>query len=202
MDEDKIINLKTRTLGGFSSQIRLSPSYRQHFNEDEVKSQNPRLAVVNILLYLKNGRIYFPLIQRSEYGNNVHSGQISLPGGKSEPFDPSEWHTARRETMEEIGVDEVKQIPIRELTHIYIPPSNFWVGVWLSYMKEPADFSKDTREVENIWEIAVEDLLKALKNPSTMIPQFGDSSVPCLDFGEIKVWGATAMILSEFGDLW
>ena len=45
------------------------------------------------------------LILRNKY-NGVHSNQISFPGGKMDESDKDLKHTAIRETVEELGLDE------------------------------------------------------------------------------------------------
>jgi len=45
------------------------------------------------------------LIERSTDENDYWSGQIGLPGGRSETYDKSPRHTAERETREEIGLN-------------------------------------------------------------------------------------------------
>ncbi|WP_162303750.1 NUDIX hydrolase, partial [Hymenobacter sediminis] len=36
----------------------------------------------------------------------LHPGEIAFPGGKREPQDRTPWVTARREALEEVGLDE------------------------------------------------------------------------------------------------
>ena len=62
--------------------------------------KNARPSSVLLLLYETEGGIHFPLMQRPIY-DGVHSGQISLPGGKMELEDESLEATALRETEEE-----------------------------------------------------------------------------------------------------
>jgi len=45
------------------------------------------------------------LIRRATYPGDPWSGHIALPGGRHEPDDPSLEATARRETLEETGID-------------------------------------------------------------------------------------------------
>ena len=67
------------------------------------KSEHPpRPGSVLILLYEADGEIKFPLIKRPDYAG-THGGQVSLPGGKTEPGEDS-IQTALRETHEEIGI--------------------------------------------------------------------------------------------------
>src|SRR6267143_4620025 len=62
----------------------------------------PKPGSVLILLYPDEDAIKFPLTLRANY-LGAHSGQISFPGGKSEPGE-SDVETALRECEEEIGV--------------------------------------------------------------------------------------------------
>src|SRR6185436_13906470 len=61
----------------------------------------PKPGSVLIVLYPRNGSIWFPLIKRQEY-KGAHSGQVSLPGGKAETGEGIV-DTALREGEEEIG---------------------------------------------------------------------------------------------------
>lgn len=139
------------------------------------------------------------LMLRSEYGG-VHSGQISLPGGKSEPGDKDRAATALREAQEEIGIEPSNVHLLGSLTDLYIPPSNFLVTPILGYQNTAPSFKADPSEVAEIIEIPLAELLneanvclrkmKLSVGISLKVPAF------CID-GHI-IWGATAMILSEF----
>jgi hypothetical protein len=66
--------------------------------------------------------------------DGIHSGQISLPGGKAEKTDPGPAFTALREAREEIGIDPEKVTIIGRLTDLYIPPSNYVVSPFIGYL--------------------------------------------------------------------
>src|SRR5262245_50887636 len=85
-----------------AAHLRMAPQPRLFRREDA--PGNPRLAGVLILLYPVDGVLTMVLMRRPEY-NGVHSGQISLPGGKREGDETFE-QTALRETFEELGVSE------------------------------------------------------------------------------------------------
>ncbi|WP_423227988.1 NUDIX hydrolase [Sabulibacter ruber] len=99
--------------------------------------KRPRLAAVNILLYNKGGEWFFPLIVLKQ---DKHSGQIALPGGKVEGSDASFAETAVRETHEEIEVGKGDIRIIREISPVYVPPSNFYVHAFISYTVTPPEF--------------------------------------------------------------
>ena len=142
------------------------------------------------------------MLFRSEYGG-VHSGQISLPGGKFEETDESLIYTALRESQEEIGIDPGQVQIIGQLTEMYIPPSNFQVTPVVGYQASRPHFTADPKEVAKIIEIKLEDLLdERNRQMKKMKISLGFSlKVPSYFINKNIIWGATAMILSEFREI-
>nr|MBA3899673.1 CoA pyrophosphatase [Bacteroidota bacterium] len=139
-------------------------------------------------------------IKRAEY-KGVHSGQISFPGGKFELADKTENITALRETREEIGIDDTKIQILGSLTKLYISPSNFLVSPFIGYLHSRPVFYPDAREVEIIIEVELSNLIKAfshIKEKSIKTSADLMISAPSIDVLGHQVWGATAMISSEF----
>src|SRR5210317_681881 len=91
-------------LPGRDVQYLMAPDSRKVREEIIVKPENPKPSSVLIALNQKEDDWYFPIIQRPEY-DGMHSGQISLPGGKMEEIDHDLHETAVRETIEEIGIN-------------------------------------------------------------------------------------------------
>ena len=179
-----------------------SPPYRPLFSEDEILSKNPRMAAVNILLYLKDQQWYFPLMQRTVNENDKHSGQISFPGGSRDAEDVDFSATAIRETSEEIGIDQHYIKIIREMTPMYIPPSNFYVHPFISFTKKNPQFFLQESEAVALIEIPVNDILNLSTQPEMKaLPSSRGVEVPVIDFNGHLIWGATSMILSEFSQL-
>ncbi|NOU62109.1 NUDIX hydrolase [Marinifilum caeruleilacunae] len=187
-------------LPGFDAQKIMSPSIREH----ALKKSDPSLArdsSVLLLFYPKNGQLYLPFMKRTT-GNTSHSGQISLPGGKYEESDTNRTVTAIRETNEELGVDCKKIKILGFLTELYIPVSNFMVLPVLGYCKQRPEFKLNPHEVEEVIEMPVQELL-AEKNISEFSFNTNGHKInaPYFDAKGHKVWGATAMILSELREL-
>jgi 8-oxo-dGTP pyrophosphatase MutT (NUDIX family) len=185
-----------KPLPGLAAQLKLAPEYRV----ESLRAAPPadaRVAGVLILLYPHNGAWYFPLIKRAEDGL-THGGQISLPGGSQEPGESLQ-ETARREACEEIGAACADVEVLGQLSAIYIPPSNFLVTPTVGYADRRPDFRCDPREVAEL----IEAPLSTLFDPQVMKREpwtlRGTTvEVPFYQVGPHKVWGATAMILSEF----
>ena len=202
--EELIKNLENypTELPGLEAQLRLSPPYRQQYDLEEIKKTNPRIAAVLILLYEnEEGDIEFPVTLRHNY-EGIHSNQFSLPGGSFEPEDINLEYTALRETVEELGVDEENIEIVKQLTELYIPPSNFIVYPFVGIHHGVPEFHPDENEVAEIIPLDLQAFMSA--QPVTFERMFSEYKVdiPGYELGEESyIWGATAMILSEFGAL-
>ena len=199
---DLIKKIQHADLRGEHAHSVYSPPYRPLYSYDEILKRNPRFAAVNILLYLKDNEWFFPLMVRTENENDRHSGQISLPGGSRDKSDLNFEHTAKRETSEEMGIAEHYIRIIREISPIYIPPSNFYVHPFISYTKKnPAFILQETEALELI-EFPISSILKLEEKPEMMVlPSSRGIEVPVINFEGYIIWGATSMILSEFSQL-
>lgn len=199
---DLLKKIQNATLEGENAHQVYSPPYRPLFSYEEILAKNPKFAAVNILLYLKNNEWYFPLMVRSTNDRDRHSGQISLPGGKKEEYDINFEETAKRETSEEMGIDIYYNRIIREMSPIYIPPSNFYVKAFVSYTKKNPQFILQETEAVELIEFPVATLLKLSEHPEMMVlPSSRGVEVPVINFNSYSIWGATSMILSEFSHL-
>lgn len=199
---DLIKKIQEAELQGENAHAIFSPPYRPLFSYDEILAKNPKFAAVNILLYLKENEWYFPLMVRTENERDRHSGQISLPGGKKEEDDKTFEDTAKRETSEEMGIDEHYVRIIREMSPIYIPPSNFYVRPFVSYTKKNPQFLLQEAEAMELIEFPVSSLLNLTETPEMMaLPSSRGVEVPVINFNGYIIWGATSMILSEFSIL-
>ena len=199
---DLIKKIQEAELQGENAHAIFSPPYRPLFSYDEILAKNPKFAAVNILLYLKENEWYFPLMVRTENERDRHSGQISLPGGKKEEDDKTFEDTAIRETSEEMGIDEHYVRIIREMSPIYIPPSNFYVRPFVSYTKKNPQFLLQEAEAMELIEFPVSSLLNLTETPEMMaLPSSRGVEVPVINFNGYIIWGATSMILSEFSIL-
>ena len=134
-----------------------------------------------------------------------HAGQISFPGGGKEANETL-WQTACRETFEEIGVgrwgadSQAEEIElIGRLNPIYIPPSDFTVSPFVGWQGVAPEFICAPEEVELVIETSLSHLLdpETLKIGEVVSANSGEIEVPFYEVGEHRVWGATAIILSE-----
>lgn len=158
-----------------------------------------RKAGVMILLYPDKDQLWMPLIQRTTY-RGVHSGQMALPGGKIDPEDDDITETALRETREEIGVDVKRDQVLGILSDLYIPPSNIMVTPIVAMISQKPTYQPEPSEVADTFDISLEDLLKPEHVSELEVARFNDTPLeaPAFVIRERIIWGATAMMLSEF----
>lgn len=199
---NNIQELKKSKLGGLEAQFRLAPKMRLNYNAEKIAASNPKKAAVLALFYPnKSNETCFLLTQRASY-KGTHSAQISFPGGKIEEIDINLESTAIRETFEEVGVKKNEIEVIREITDVYIPPSNFLATPFLAFSNTKPTF-KINHEVDHIIEVTIADLLNddniSSINISTSYAKNID--VPCFKLNDYIVWGATAMMLNEIKEL-
>lgn len=159
----------------------------------------PKEGGVMLLLYEEEGVVRFPLIQRPEY-NGVHSGQIAFPGGKKELGDSDLTETALRESQEEIGVNKHHVKVIGHLSKFFVAASNFDILPVIGYAKKTPTFEPDNREVSGIITPTISDLLDEDNRRKKDIIVRGGVKLhsPYFELQQKTVWGATAMMLSEF----
>ena len=151
------------------------------------------------LVYERDKKSYFVLIERVK-STGKHSGQIAFPGGRSEKTDPDHAFTALRETYEEVGVPIEQQEVVMAGTPLYIPPSNYMVHSYLAFAKARPTFTPQKSEVNRIIEVPLSHLIddSNISAVTLSTSYMSDVEVPCFEFNEVIVWGATAMMLNEY----
>ncbi|WP_299063232.1 CoA pyrophosphatase [uncultured Polaribacter sp.] len=198
----KIDQLKIVELGGLKAQFKLAPKMRVKYNLTKIKANNPKKAAVLALFYPNDkNETCFLLTQRASY-KGVHSAQISFPGGKKDQIDLNLQKTALRETFEEVGVPEKSIRILRELTEVFIEPSNFLVTPFLGIVNKRPNFILNY-EVDKIIDVLLSDLIndKSITTVKVNTSYMNNVEVPCFKFEDYIVWGATAMMLSEIKEL-
>lgn len=155
-------------------------------------SGRTRRAAVLVVLYDVGADPHLVLTKRTE--TVAHPGQISLPGGRVEEADATLGDTALRETEEEVGIPRAALDLIGRLDEVHTMASDFVVRPYVAVMRLPLAAVPDAREVAQVLEVPVADLLAA----DAALPD--DVAPLALRYplaGE-DVWGATARILRSF----
>jgi len=186
-----------KKLPGMDSQQKMAPSDRTKGIFLSRTGSETVYAGVLILLFINRGKLYTVLIRRNLYPG-PHSGQISFPGGKKELSDKTLAETALRETQEETGIPAHKIRVLGPLTPLFIPVSRFMVYPFVGFYPGDPVFNPDPSEVQ---EIILPDLCLLANGESCKMTIHKDTQTilaPYYEYGNHRIWGATAMILSEF----
>lgn len=187
-----------------ASQFKMVPPFRQELvKQQKNKIKNAKKAGVMALFYPdKYQNTTLILILRKTY-SGVHSAQVGFPGGKFEDKDKSLQNTAVRETFEEIGVPIQDINVVKQLTQVYIPPSNFYVQPFIGFSQNTPNFIKQDDEVEAIIEVKLQHFLdeRQLITQTVSTSYCVEVEVPAFKLNNYVVWGATAMMLNEIKDL-
>jgi 8-oxo-dGTP pyrophosphatase MutT (NUDIX family) len=186
------------TLPGVEAQLRFAPTpsgsgwRADHYPEDA------RIAAALLLLYPRDsGDVAIPLTVRGS-GLARHAGQISLPGGATDPGETLA-QAALREAAEEIGVDPAAVRVLGELTPVHVLVSGFTVHPIVGVTDARPAFIAAPGEVEEIVEVSLDDLRDASRiRTGTRIREGVAVEYPYFDLAGHQVWGATAMVLGEF----
>lgn len=155
-------------------------------------------AAVMILIYPgPDGVLHTALTLRAAELRG-HSGQVSFPGGRQDPGDEDLTATARRETCEEIGVCGEQLSILGRFPQFYIPASHHDVCPTVAYFDGAPVFVPNPDEVAEVFSFALDDLLRPrYKFVEQRRIRGVDVRVPYYQARGHKVWGATAMLLSE-----
>lgn len=193
---EQLADCLKKELPGQPAQALMAPSIRPP-GLANFDGSNPRSSGVMILLFPADEGISTVFILRTQGG--PHGGQISLPGGKQENSDANLTETARRETFEEIGVEPASIKDIGILTPLYVPHSNFIIQPAIGYIGFYPDFIPDHKEVAGVIVTPLKELFSPDNRRSMILNRAGpEITAPYYEASGHRIWGATAMIISEF----
>lgn len=192
----------TSGLPGEAAHALLSPINRPLTSTIIKDISSYRKSAVSLLLFHKENSIHCILTQRKKY-EGVHSQQVSFPGGKMDISDIDLEYTARRESFEEIFLPKDQGTLLTELSDIYIPVSKFIVKPFVFYVDELPILKAEEREVDEIFSFDIFKLLenKVIQTTDIKLAEGIRKNVPYFSINDKVVWGATAMILSEFREI-
>jgi 8-oxo-dGTP pyrophosphatase MutT (NUDIX family) len=166
------------------------------FDPERAPSGRPwRPAAVLFLLYPRDGAVTTVFTLR-QAGLAAHAGQISLPGGRFEPGDPSLWHTALRETHEELGILPAAVERLAALEPEYVAVSGYRVAPFIGRLRAPPVLRPDPREVAGVLEVPVRALLDPANYHEERRGVVYQLS-PVYRYGPHEIWGATARMLKR-----
>jgi 8-oxo-dGTP pyrophosphatase MutT (NUDIX family) len=161
-----------------------------------------RPAAVLVLLYPDAEGIARVVLTERASRDGHHSGEVSFPGGKSEPDDADLVATALREAAEEVALDApaagLRVVGILE--PFWIPVSDYAVTPVLAVAERRPELVPAPDEVVRIVEPPI---ARFFPNAPIEIVERTIGDWPLrygsYDVDGLSVWGATARILSQLG---
>ena len=124
-----------------------------------------------------------------------HGGQISLPGGTREKEDENIAATALREAEEEIGLARQRVQVLGQLGQL-VMPTGFRITPVVGVVEPGPEFVPCPREVAAIFSAPLELILDVAAYRDSSAHLHGQQRrVLELQWGEYRIWGATAAIL-------
>lgn len=179
-----------------TAQMRMSPTPRG-LRPQPTADDPPREAGVLVLVYPEQENLNIVLTRRTDTLRG-HTGQISFPGGRRDPDDATITDTALRETCEELGICDSSIEVLGMLSQIYIPPTNFDVTPTVAYLPYIPLFAPNPHEVAEVFPLPLRLLLAPeTKHEEQREIRGYNVHVPYYLVNGHKVWGATAIMLSE-----
>lgn len=131
-----------------------------------------------------------------------HPGQVSFPGGRVDEGDASPWHTALRETREEIGLDSSR---IRRLGYLpeFRTGTGFRITPAVAQVLPPFEVQTDPFEVDEVFEVPLSFLLDANNHKRYSLFYRGAlRHFHAMPYGDYFIWGATAAMIKLLFDRW
>ncbi len=156
--------------------------------------QSLRPAAVLVPLVARASEPHIILTRRSEQLAH-HPGQVSFPGGRSEPGDADAVATALREAEEEIGLPP-SLVDILGILPDYRTVTGFLVTPVVGVLTGPFEPQADPFEVAEVFEVPLAFVLDA-SNHQRHRRRIGDQEREffVLPYQDHFIWGATAAML-------
>jgi 8-oxo-dGTP pyrophosphatase MutT (NUDIX family) len=124
-----------------------------------------------------------------------HAGQVSFPGGRTDPGDADAVATALREAEEETGLVPDGVVPLAVLPDLFIPPTGYVVAPVIAHWADPtAVRAVDPSETATVVRVPVATLADPVnrfqvRHPSGYVG-------PAFSVAGLIVWGFTGGLLS------
>ena len=169
-------------------------SYSEQTPESVKKPLRPAAVLVPLIQVDEEWHI---LYTRRADSVEHHKGQVSFPGGATDPGDDSPEATALREAEEEIGI---RREDVRLLGRLgeMVTISNFVVTPVVGVVPWPYGFKVHTVEVARVFTMPLSWLATRKNWQEFMRVETGHSVIAYFPYNSELLWGATARMTVNF----
>ena len=177
----------------------------EHSVEKKFENREPALAAVLMPLVMRN-ELMLLLTQRTT-NLSTHSGQIALPGGRTDDTDTDAADTALREATEEIGLPR-SHTEVLGILPVYVTGTAYIITPVVALVTPGFVLQPNPGEVADVFEVPLAYLMNPANHRRHAVEFDGITrewlSMPYLDEavrqedGQLKerfIWGATAGML-------
>lgn len=152
-------------------------------------------AAVLVPLLQVNGRLQ-TILTRRRPDMRRHAGEISFPGGRCDPEDPTPTATALREAHEEVGLPPENVEILGGLTPVGTFVTGYAVYPVVGWIRRPDVWALSPHEVDVILELDL-DRLQAGYERRRLIRHGIPLQTDAYAVDDHLVWGATARMLGD-----
>ncbi len=149
-------------------------------------------------LYVEDGALH-AVFTRRRGDLRRHAGEISFPGGRQDPEDPSLEATALREAMEEIGLPPEDVALLGALTPTPTVATNYAIHPFVGLIEPGTEWTLSPREVDEVLEVSLADL-RAGYDRRRLVRRGVPFRTETYLVGDQLIWGATARIVGDLLD--
>ena len=175
---------------------RVHQVLRSRHRQTQVDGPVKNFAAVSVLMV--DDAVLF--IRRSVAKNDPWSGHMAFPGGRMDKSDADLEQTARREVMEEIGLDLTGASLLGVLDDVETPPNvpRVCVTPFVFALPSVPTFELDQTEVAAVYWYDFDGLVRGDgRGDFAYIHKGVNLRLPCIDQGDRRVWGMTLRIVDD-----
>jgi 8-oxo-dGTP pyrophosphatase MutT (NUDIX family) len=153
----------------------------------------PSLAQAGVLVAITDEADPHLILTRRADHLNTHSGEVAFAGGKRDDTDPDIVFTALREAHEEINLAAHDVTVIGQLDQV-VSRFGYVVTPIVGLIPADATFIANLDELDAVFKVPLRFFLET--EPHDYFEQ-GSFSIPSFHYGGFRIWGLTAMMITE-----
>ena len=158
-------------------------------------------AVAMVLRHGEDGALEVLFMQRATREDDPWSGQMAFPGGHVEPEDASVDAAARRETLEEVGLDLTPEMSLGRLSDVSggrLRTFELVVCPLVYYCVDPGPLTHNHEVAATVW-VPLAYLGDVRNISSYYYPRDPEQrAFSGFTYGPYTIWGLTYRILAQF----